>query len=152
MTWIVSGTLLSIILSFRWAYLRSRSFKVTTSRKVQTENFWFGCRDTCFWVSFSSRTQRMTIEHFLNGRNRINFENRENAGNRMKQRKKWPFWDLQQTKLGFFQDIYMTFCTHIHLTGFIHIDSFFLIKKPLFLKIPRFVDYFSKFPKFIKFW
>ena len=57
-TWIVSGTLLSIILRFRWTFSRSRSFKVKRSRKGQTENFGFGWRDNCFWVRFSSRTRK----------------------------------------------------------------------------------------------
>ena len=30
----------------------------------------FGRRDTYFWVNFSSRTRKMALEHFLNGRNR----------------------------------------------------------------------------------
>ena len=77
----MSGTLLSIILSFRWAFSRSRSFKVTRSRKDQTENLGFGRRDTCFWVGFSSRTRKMILEHFLNGPNGANFENRENTEN-----------------------------------------------------------------------
>ena len=50
------------------------------SRKGHTENCGFGGRDTCFLVSLSSRTRTMTLEHFLNGRNRTHFENRENAG------------------------------------------------------------------------
>ena len=39
-------------------------------KKDQPENFGFGQCDTCFWVSFSSRTRKMTLEQFLNGRNR----------------------------------------------------------------------------------
>ena len=47
-TWMVSGTLLSMILSFQWVYSRSRSFKVTRSREVQIRNFMFGTRNRCF--------------------------------------------------------------------------------------------------------
>ena len=75
----MSGTLLSIILSFPWAYSRTRSFKVMRSRKDQTENFVFGRRGSCFRVNFSSRTRKMTLEHFLNGPNRTSFENQKNA-------------------------------------------------------------------------
>ena len=42
-----SGTLLSSIPSYQWAYSRSRPFKVTRSRKGQTENVMFGRSDTC---------------------------------------------------------------------------------------------------------
>ena len=71
--------------------------KVTRSRKGQTENLGFGRRDICFWVSFSSRTRKMTLEYFWNGPNRANFESRENAeiaGNSVKM----AFFDLQNSK------------------------------------------------------
>ena len=57
----------------------------------------FGQRDMCLSVSFSSRMRNMALEHFLNVRNRITFENREYAeisGNSVKM----DVSDLQNAK------------------------------------------------------
>ena len=65
----------------------------------------------------------MTLEHFLNGRNRKNFENRKNAeiaGNRVKNGR---FRPSKRQNSDIFQDIYLKFCTRIHLTGLFHIYS-----------------------------
>ena len=109
--------------------------KITRSRKGQTENFGFGRRDTCCWVSFSSRTQNMTPEHFWNGPNRTNFE----IGKIQKPKEtawKWPFSTSKQQNSVIFQDICLTFRTHIHLAEFLHIYSVFLKIR----KIPIFSD------------
>ena len=125
----MSGTLLSINLSLRWAHSGSRSFKVRRSRKGQTDNFGFVRRDTCFWVSFSSTTPKMTLEHFLNGPNRTKFENRKNA-DIAETNVKMTVFDLQNAKFrAFFQLIYLTFCTRIHKTGPCHIYSSFFNSK-----------------------
>ena len=60
-------------------------------RKGQIKNFMFGTRDTCFYVSFSSRTRKMTLIYFMNGPTRTKFQNRKKWGNSVKQREKWPF-------------------------------------------------------------
>ena len=68
----------------------------------------------------------MTLEHFLNGRNRKNFENRKNAeiaGNRVKNGR---FRPSKRQNSDIFQDIYLKFCTRIHLTGLFDIYSGFL--------------------------
>ena len=95
----------------------------------------------------------MTLEHFLNGRNRKNFENRKNAeiaGNRVKNGR---FRPSKRQNSDIFQDIYLKFCTRIHLTGLFHIYSGFLKIRKIFLffKIIFFVDYFLQFSKFSKF-
>ena len=84
--------------------------KVTRSRKGQTKNFGFGNRDTCFWVNFSSRTRKMTLEHSLNGPNPTYFENRENAeiGRNIV---KITFFDLRNTKTWPF---YKIFCAILY--------------------------------------
>ena len=68
----------------------------------------------------------MTLEHFLNGRNRKNFENRKNAeiaGNRVKNGR---FRPSKRQNSDIFQGIYLTFCTSVHLTGRFHIYFGFL--------------------------
>ena len=65
---------------------RSRSFKVTRSRKGQTEIFGLGSVIHVFG-SFFVKNAKMAIEHFLNGPSRTKFENQENteiAGNGVK--------------------------------------------------------------------
>ena len=67
----------------------------------------------------------MTLEHFLNGPNRTNFENRKNAeitGNSVKNDR---FRPSKRQKSGIFQDIYLQFFTRIQLTGVFHIYSVF---------------------------
>ena len=148
----MSGTPLNTILSFRSAYSRSRSFKATRSRKGQNKTFWFGRRDTYFRVSFS-RMRKMTLERYLNGPNWTNFENRKNtevARNSVKNR---IFWSSKHQNSVIFQNIYLKFYTHIHLTGvFLIFSGVLKIRKmsSIFLKC-NFVDYFSKFSKFLKF-
>ena len=101
MTWIASGTLLGIILSFWWAYSRSLSFEVKMSRKGQFENFGFGRRDTCFWGQFfvkNAKNDRRTlwtaeIEKF--GKS-------EKCKNRWKYGGKWSFSTFKMPKLGHF--------------------------------------------------
>ena len=56
--------------------------KVIQSHEVKERSnwkFWFGQHYTCFWVSFSWRTRKMTLKDFLSRPNVKNFENRENA-------------------------------------------------------------------------
>ena len=77
--------------------------------------------DACLWGSFSSRTRKITLNHFLSGPNWTKFENREKVvipGNSMKN---CHFRPSKCHKLVIFQDIYLKFCTHVHLTGFFHI-------------------------------
>ena len=127
------------------------SFKDTRSMKGQTEKFGFGRRDKCFWVSFSSRTRKRTLEHFLNDLNRTNFKNRENAVMARNSVKNGLFRPSKHQTSGIFQDIYLKFCTHIHLTGFFYTYSrFFRILKILynFFLENKIFDYF--FPKFSK--
>ena len=91
-------------------------------------------------VSFSSRTQKMTLEHFFNHPDRTNFENWENAeiaGNSVKNDLLWP---SKHQNYVIFQDIYMKFCAHIHLTGFFHIYFGFLKIRKIY---PIFWKYFS---------
>ena len=108
-------------------------FKVTRSRKGQTKNFRFGWSDICFWVSFS-RTQKLTLEHFLNGPNRKKSENRENteiAGNSVKNSR---FQPSKQQNSVIFQDIYLKFCINICAPdrALSHIFRFFLKYSPIF--------------------
>ena len=89
-----------------------------------------------FSGQFFVKNAKKTLEHFLNGPNRTNFQNRKNAeiaGNSVKN----GLFDLFHQNPSIFQDIYMKFCTHICLTGFFHIYSGFLKiqkKNPNFLK------------------
>ena len=48
-------------------------------QKGQNHNFGFVWCDTCFYVRFLSRTQKMTLEHFFNGPNPAKNENRKIA-------------------------------------------------------------------------
>ena len=128
----MTGTLLSIILSFRWAFWNWRLLKVMRWMKDLTEFFGFGRHDACFFVSCSSRTRKISLEHFLNRSKPANFENREyveNAGNSVKM----TVFDLQNIKTRSFFKMYLKFCTHIHLTSFFHIYS---VKKKIG-KIPQ---------------
>ena len=94
----------------------------------------------------------MTLEHFLSGPNRTNFENRKYAeitGNRVKNDR---FRPSRRQNSGIFQEIYLKFCIRIDQTGLSHIYSGFLkIRKfsPLFFKI-FFVDYFFTIFKIFK--
>ena len=98
----------------------STSFKVTRPRKGQTEIFCFWRRDTCFWVSFSSSTRKMT--HFFNTktlfewRKSHKFWKSGKYRNLRKQRDKMLYSTFKTPKLGIFQDIYFKLCTHMHLT------------------------------------
>ena len=108
--------------------------KVTQGHEVKEWSNWK------FWVStawymflgsgFSSGTRKMTVKHFLNGPNRTNFENRENTEIARDSVKNSLLSTFKTPKLGHFQDIYLKFCTHMHLTGFFHIYCGFL-------KIPK---------------
>ena len=81
--------------------LRLRQLKVTGSRKGQTENFMYGWHDTYFLVAFSSRTRKMTVQHFLSGPNRTILKIEKYTKPR-KQRKKWPFKTSKILKLSHF--------------------------------------------------
>ena len=73
--------------------------------KGKTENFGFGRRDTCFGVSFSSRTRKMTLEHFERPKWK-NLENRKNAeiaGNMVKNGR---FRPSKRQNSDIFQDIW----------------------------------------------
>ena len=127
--------------------------KVTRSRKGQIKTCMFGTRYTYMvQVSFSSRTRKMIIKHYLNGQNRMNFENRENVEIPRISVKNGHF-DLLQNVISwsFFQDIGLKFCTHIHLIVFFHIYSIF--EKSDFSRFLNniFIDYFPKFAKLSKF-
>ena len=58
---------------------RSRSFKVSGSRKGQTEIFGLGSVIHALGQFFFVKNARITIEHFLNGPCRTKFENQENT-------------------------------------------------------------------------
>ena len=96
------------------------------SSKGQTENFGFRQRDPLFWVSFSSKTRKMILEHFLNGPNRTNFEYRKHAEITGKSVKNGRFGPSKRQNSGIYQDIYLKFCTRIQLTGLFHMYSGFL--------------------------
>ena len=79
----------------------------------------------------------MTLEHFLNGPNRKCFESRKNAEIARNSVKNGLFQPSKHQNSVIFQDIHMTFCTHIYLTWFFHIYTLFenSKKNPQFLKI-----------------
>ena len=79
-----------------------------------------------FLGQFFVKNAKITLEHFLNGPNRTNSESRKNAeitGNSVKNGR---FQPSKHQNLGIFQDIYLKFCTHIHLAWLFHIYSGFL--------------------------
>ena len=153
----MSGTLLSIILSFRWAYARSKSFRVTRSTEGQTENFTFEGRDHVLG-QFSINNAKMALERFLNGPNRKKMKIKK-CRNSREQRGRLNFFPPSKYQNSvIFEDIYLTFCTHIDLRGFsnIYCDLWklenFLWR---FLKImPICIAYFQKFHNFktVKIW
>ena len=147
----MSGTLLSIILSFGWAYSRSRPFKVTRSRKGQTENFGFGQRGRCFWVSFSSRTRKMTLKHFFKGPNRENFEKRKNVeivGNSVKM----TVFDLQNAKARAFFEISTWNYVHVYTwqASFTYIPVLWNFEKSQFFENNIYCSLFFKIFKIYK--
>ena len=97
-------------------------------KKDQIYNFRFGQCDTCFQVTFSSRAQRMTLEHFLNGPNRTIFENLK-ITDILKQHKSGLLWHSKRQNSAVFQDIAVKFCTCIHRQVLFHIYSSFWKKK-----------------------
>ena len=109
------------------AYSRSRSFTVTRSKKGQTKNCVFGRRDTCFWVIF--RQERENDPRTLFERLKADkFLKEGKCKNRREQREKWPYWPSKHQNSELSQDIYMKFCTHIHLAWFFHICFVFFLK------------------------
>ena len=134
-TWIVSGTLLSMILGFQWVYWRSRSIKVTRSRKGQIKTFMFGTRDRCFYVRFSSRMRKMTLKHFFERPKSNKVWKSWKCENLRKQRENCHFRPSKCHKWVIFEDIDFKFCTHIHLRGFFHMFSFFRNSKIFSIKI-----------------
>ena len=54
-------------------------FKVRRSGKRQIKKKMFGTRDTCSYVRFSPKTQKMILNYFLNILNRSKLEHREVA-------------------------------------------------------------------------
>ena len=78
-----------------------------------------------FLGQFFVKNAKMTLEHFLNGLNRTNFENRKNAEFARNGMKNDRFRPSKRRNSGIFQDIYLKFCTRINLTGLFHIYSGF---------------------------
>ena len=104
--------------------------------------FFFVCAAWYMFLGLFCQEREMTIEHFLNGPSRTQFENRENpeiVGNRMKS---GLFRSSKHQKYVNFQDLCMTFCVHIHLPEFFRIffgRSKIRRKNPIFKNILVFI-------------
>ena len=138
MTWIVSGTLLKYhhklsVRIFKVKVIQGHEVKESSNWKL-----WVWTAGYMFLGSFSLRTRKMTLEHFLNGRDRTKFENRENVEIAGISVKNVLFRPSKYPNSAIFQDVYMKFCTHIHLTGVFHIHSGFFENSK---KIPIFWKY-----------
>ena len=131
----MSGTLLMSIHKLQLAYSRSRSFRVTRSRKGQTKKLCLGGVIHVLGSFFRQEREndpitlfeRLKADTFLTARK---------CKNRREQREKWPYWPSKHQNSEISQDIYMKFCTHKHLTWFFHICFGFLkIRKNRFLNV-----------------
>ena len=101
-------------------------------KKGQIKNFEFGWCDTCFQVKFSSRTQKLTLEYFLNGPNRTKSENRKMAEILVNSVKVTFFGRSKRKNSAVFQDINLNF-VHIFIgkCSFTYIPFVWKIKKTL---------------------
>ena len=144
-TWIVSGAHLSIILSIRWAYSRSRSSKVTRSRKGGNENVWrCAAWQVVLGKLFVNKAKNDPRTLFFEWPKSDNFENRENteiAGNSVKM----PFSTLKAPKPGHFSR-YLPEMLNTYTPGRALSHIFWQKRKlsPLFEKKMFFGDYFFK--------
>ena len=89
-------------------------------QKGQILKFGFGWCDTC---SDFYQECKITIEHFLNGRNRTKFENRENAEILVINVMSGLFGHSKRQNSAVFQDINVKYCTHINRQVLVHIYS-----------------------------
>ena len=93
-------------------------------RKVKLKILGFG-GVIHFLGQFFVKNAKNDPRTFLNGPNRTNFGNRENTENAENSEKNCLFY-LQNTESRnsvIFLDIYLKFCTHMHLTEFFHMYS-----------------------------
>ena len=104
-------TLLSVILSFMWAYLRSSSIKVTKSRKGQTKNFAFGRRDECFLGQISVKNVKNGTRTLLERPKSNKFQKSGKYRTRREQRENGCSRPSKHQNSVIFQDIYWKFCT-----------------------------------------
>ena len=93
----------------------------------------------------------MTLEHFLNRPNQTDYENRENAEIAGNSVKNGNFRTSKHDNSVTFQDMYLIFCTHVHLTQFFHIYSVFGNFENITIIFLDFFGYFSKKSKIYKF-
>ena len=134
----------SMILSLRWVYSRSRSFKVTRSKKGQIKILSLR-RIIRVFRSVFIKNDKMTLKHFLSGPNRTTFENHENAEIPANSLKNGHLRPSKCHKLSIFQDIDLKFCAHIHLRGFFHIYSFLEISKIVWFFFEKWYFYWFLF-------
>ena len=119
------------------------------SRNGQTEKFWVWAGWYMFGDTFSSRTQKMTLEHFWTAQigHILKIVEKQKS-----QRTAWKMtvFGLQNTKTRSFQDIYLKCCTHVHLIEVCHIYFVFdnLKQNQYFFKKIFFVDHFETFQNF----
>ena len=104
-------TLLSVIPSFMWAYLRSSSIKVTKSRKGQTKNFAFGRRDECFLGQISVKNVKNGTITLLERPKSNKFQKSGKYRNRREQRENGCSRPSKHQNSVIFQYIYLKFCT-----------------------------------------
>ena len=101
MTWIVSGILLSTLLSLLGPCIKSRLSKVTRTKRSNLK-----CWVWWFWYMFLDqifvKNEIITLEHFLNAPNRTKFENKKKCRNPLKKRRRGPFWAFKTAKLSCF--------------------------------------------------
>ena len=107
-------------------------------RKVKLKILGFG-GVIHFLGQFFVKNAKNDPRTFLNGPNRTNFGNRENTENAENSEKNGLFYlqNNESRNSVIFLDIYLKFCTHMHLTEFFHVYSGLLkIRKilPKFLK------------------
>ena len=114
-----------------WSPMKSesRSFKFTRSRKGQTENFRFGRRDTCLWVSLSAKTQKNDLRTLCERTKSDKFFKSGKCINRRNSVKNGPFRPLNHQNSVLLQDLYLKFCRHIYLKRFFDIYSIFYFRK-----------------------
>ena len=91
---------------------------------------------------FIVRTRKIALEHFLNCPNRTNFETRKNAEIAGHSVKYSRFRPSKRQSSGIYQNIYLTFCARINLTGFFHSLFLEIGKLSRFFKI-IYVDYYN---------
>ena len=93
----------------------SRSFKVTRSRKSQTENFVIRSRGTYIVLGqFFLKNAKNDPKKFLNPKIAQNFNQKTMFRNQRVQREKCPFLASKISKLGHFWIYLLKMLTHIH--------------------------------------